>query len=57
MSPKTLEAYERDVLQFLGFPRRTSGRRAVAQRLAELTPADVRAFMAARRAEAPATVR
>ena len=31
MSPKTLEAYQRDVLQFLAFPRRASRRRAVAE--------------------------
>jgi integrase/recombinase XerC len=50
MSEKTLEAYERDVGQFLGFLARHLGGAPSLKNLAKLTPADVRAFMAARRA-------
>jgi integrase/recombinase XerC len=49
-SPKTLEAYRRDVLQFLGFLARHLGGGPSLKDLAALKPADVRAFMAARRA-------
>ena len=49
-SPKTLEAYRRDVLQFLAFLAEHRGDPPSLKALAELTPADVRAFMAARRA-------
>ena len=49
MSPKTLEAYERDVRQFLGFLADHLGGTPSLKQLAKLTPADVRAFMAARR--------
>jgi len=49
-SPKTLEAYRRDVLQFLAFLAEHLGGTPSLNALAELTPADVRAFMAARRA-------
>jgi integrase/recombinase XerC len=49
-SPKTLEAYRRDVLQFLAFLTEHLGDPPSLKALAELTPADVRAFMAARRA-------
>jgi integrase/recombinase XerC len=48
-SPKTLEAYRRDVLQFLAFLAKHLGDPPSLKALAELTPADVRAFMAARR--------
>jgi integrase/recombinase XerC len=51
MSPKTLEAYERDVGQFLGFLAGHLGGTPSLKTLAELTPADVRAFMAARRSD------
>jgi integrase/recombinase XerC len=51
MSPKTLEAYQRDVLQFLGFLARHLGGAPSLKDLAALSPADVRAFMAARRAK------
>jgi len=51
LSPKTLEAYRRDVLQFLGFLGEHLGRRVTLAALAKLRPADVRAFMAARRAQ------
>jgi integrase/recombinase XerC len=50
MSPKTLEAYQRDVQQFLAFLAEHLGGAPKLPDLAELAPADVRAFMAARRA-------
>ncbi len=49
MSPKTIEAYRRDVLQFLAFLTEHLGGTPSLQDLAGLAPADVRAFMAARR--------
>jgi integrase/recombinase XerC len=49
MATKTLEAYERDTGQFLGFMAGHLGETPSLKQLAELTPADVRAFMAARR--------
>jgi len=51
MSPKTLEAYERDARQFLGFLAGHLGGAPSLKQLAKLTPQDVRAFMAARRGE------
>jgi integrase/recombinase XerC len=51
LSAKTVEAYQRDVLQFLSFLASHHGAPASLQTLAALTPADVRAFMAARRAD------
>ncbi len=51
MSLKTLEAYRRDVLQFLAFLAEHLGGRASLNDLAALKPADVRAFMAARRSQ------
>jgi integrase/recombinase XerC len=51
MSVNTLEAYERDVGQFLGFLAEHLGGAPSLKALARLTPADVRAFMAARRAQ------
>jgi integrase/recombinase XerC len=51
MSPRTLEAYQRDVQQFLGFLAEHRGGAPSLSELAKLTPADVRAFMAARRAD------
>jgi integrase/recombinase XerC len=51
MSPKTLEAYRRDVLQFLAFLAEHLGGAPSLKTLAALSPADVRAFMAARRAQ------
>jgi integrase/recombinase XerC len=50
MSPKTLEAYQRDAGQFLGFLAQHQGGAPSLKGLAKLTPQDVRAFMAARRA-------
>ncbi len=49
MSPKTLEAYQRDVLQFLRFLTDHLGHPPTLKHLAKLAPADVRAFMASRR--------
>jgi integrase/recombinase XerC len=51
MSPKTLEAYRRDVLQLLAFLAEHLGGAPSLKELAALTPADVRAFMAARRGQ------
>ena len=51
MSPKTLEAYARDVDQFLGFLTEYLGGAPTLKQLAKISPADVRAFMAARRAQ------
>jgi integrase/recombinase XerC len=50
MSGKTLDAYRRDVHQFLAFQAEHLGRRVTLAALARLAPADVRAFMASRRA-------
>ena len=52
MSGKTLEAYRRDVLQFLAFLAKHLGGAPSLKELAALSPADVRAFLAARRADA-----
>lgn len=49
MSPKTVEAYRRDVSQFLHFMVGHLGDQVSLAALAELGPQDVRAFMAARR--------
>jgi integrase/recombinase XerC len=51
MSPKTVEAYRRDVTQFLLFMADHLGDQPSLAALAELTPQDVRAFMASRRAK------
>ena len=51
MSPKTLEAYARDVGQFLAFLAGHLGGAPSLKALAKLSPADVRAFMAARRSD------
>jgi integrase/recombinase XerC len=50
MSAKTVEAYQRDVRQFLAFLSGHLGRRVTLAALRDLTPQDVRAFMAHRRA-------
>jgi integrase/recombinase XerC len=49
MSPKTVEAYRRDVTQFLHFMTEHLGEQPSLATLAKLGPQDVRAFMAARR--------
>ena len=51
MSTKTLDAYRRDVMQFLGFLADHLGGAPTLKQLAKLTPSDVRAFMAARRVD------
>ena len=51
MSGKTVEAYERDARQFLLFIAGHLGGTPNLAELAALTPQDVRAFMAARRAD------
>jgi integrase/recombinase XerC len=51
MSPKTLDAYSRDIGRFISFLAEHLGRAPRLKDLAALAPQDVRAFMAARRAE------
>jgi integrase/recombinase XerC len=51
MSGKTVEAYGRDMRQFLAFLAEHRGGRVTLSALTRLAPADVRAFMAARRAD------
>ena len=51
MSPKTVEAYQRDATQFLAFLAEHLGGKPTLAQLARLAPADVRAFMASRRAD------
>ena len=48
MSAKTLDAYQRDVSQFLSFLTDHLGSAPTLKQLGKLTPADIRAFMAAR---------
>ena len=49
MSAKTVEAYGRDMRQFLAFLAGHFGTRVTLARLCDLAPSDVRAFMALRR--------
>jgi len=51
LSAKTVEAYRRDVLQFLAFLADYRGGRITLANFARIEPADVRAFMASRRSE------
>ena len=51
MSPKTVEAYERDVRQFLLFLNQHTGEPVTLAALAEIAPRDVRAFMSSRRSD------
>src|SRR5215471_21203966 len=51
LSPKTLEAYARDVRQCLAFLARHWGRQVTLQGFAGLEASDIRAFMAMRRAD------
>ncbi len=51
MSPKTCEAYRRDVQQFLQFLSVHQGTCIGTARLAKISPQDVRAYMASRRTD------
>ena len=51
MSAKTVDSYRRDVSQFLRFLAEHLGGAPTLKQLAKLAPADVRAFMAARRSD------
>jgi integrase/recombinase XerC len=51
MSPRTVESYGRDMRQLIAFLAAHLGRRVTLAALAALAPLDLRAFMAARRAE------
>jgi integrase/recombinase XerC len=51
MAAKTLDAYRRDVHQFLAFLAEHLGARVTLRSFSSIAPADVRAFMAARRTE------
>jgi integrase/recombinase XerC len=51
VSPNTLEAYRRDLGQFLNFLKDHVGGPVDAKTVAQLRPADIRAFMAFRRGE------
>ncbi len=55
LSPKTLEAYERDVRQCLTFLSEHLGKKISIGVFSKLAPADVRAFMAMRRSDGVAS--
>lgn len=51
LSPKTLEAYSRDLSGFISFTAGHTGGPVSAKTIKALVPGDIRAYMAARRAE------
>jgi integrase/recombinase XerC len=51
LSPKTLEAYARDARQYLAFAAERAGEPVTLAALERTRPADIRAFLAARRAD------
>jgi integrase/recombinase XerC len=51
LAPKTLQAYSRDLIQFLAFLSTHTGGAVTLATLRELRPADIRAFLASRRAD------
>jgi integrase/recombinase XerC len=55
LSPKTLEAYERDLRQCLTFLSAHLGKKISLSVFSKLAPADVRAFMAMRRGDGVAS--
>jgi integrase/recombinase XerC len=55
LSPKTLEAYERDVRQCLAFLSEHLGKKISLSVFSKLAPADIRAFMAMRRGDGVAS--
>lgn len=51
LSPHTVEAYQRDITQFADYFAETRGEALSARAIEALQPPDIRAFMAARRAQ------